>query len=88
MVGTVGFSCHIFGFQSVVHCAGTCVCSVYRSDLVLFFFQIMETPLDVLSRAASLVQPDTRESKSRCVWMLFLLRSLCICSKRETFDHS
>ena len=35
---------------------------VYDFDLVSIC-KIMETPLDVLSRAASLVEPDTRESK-------------------------
>lgn len=36
---------------------------VYPQLSLTLHVQVMETPLDVLSRAASLVQPDTRESK-------------------------
>ena len=37
-------------------------CREFLCKKVCSILQIMETPLDVLSRAASLVQPDTRES--------------------------
>ena len=60
----LGFRCVLIIFRR------TLVSSVYATDPVLIR-QKMETPLDVLSRAASLVQPDTRESKLECIWSLF-----------------